>query len=608
VKNEKKEKLANWILTIVLFALILPWSGIISRLASSVKEQMSKPFISQELFNQKWSEVRAIFDQAESKGKDYAALDYARGIIKISLIQDNLELKYRFDPWQAEILSHWRDNYSTLREWIKEKEPTRGIISTMALSRAMAQAQQEVGMNGAIYDIVTKARITKFLKWLFLFAWPLSLFPILLLYIRRCQIREISFKELVILNPLKFLGCWIFGLIGLMMSYPGNDMAGLKRYLKLKNAYTRDKGWRYWLNKDEEAKLWQQARMPLERFDQKVQQTLAYSRIVAFVSSLFIWIFITPFRAAAQTKKDQPEISSTVTQEEKQKKNSVIAEILGIENFKLGGVVQLKAVAPTTKPLSWGNTSWGKRVTLDLRGKILRRGNFQLNYTGKADLTKTDPMLPYASIEVVPGLNFVDKICLGRIFDPAYQSLSPSLIQTIEFPYHVGFPTDVGISVAGRVGQISWTLARIDGNGGLLLWKDPNRAKDLAVNLTWSPKSFLGLDAFKWRAVYRGGDQVSNGKRFILGIDLFLTKGKVTAEAGLIAHREGAKNLDGGWLLGFATFGKWRPLLQYDYQIGRGGRLTAGLNFLVDKMHRIQLNFEKSLMGNVWRAQYQVGF
>ncbi len=604
MKNERKERFANWLFTIVLFGLILPWSGIITRLVSNVRQEMSKPFISQELFDQKWGEVQAIFDQAKSNGKEYVALDHARGAIKIDLIQTDLEYKYRFDPRQAMILSHWKDNYGMLREMIKERDRITGGASMFALTQAIVQAREEAGMNGLIYEILTKARIVKLLKWLFLFAWPVSLSLILLLYFRRCQIREISFKELVVLSPLKFLGCWIFGLIGLMMNYPGNDMAGLKRYLKLKNAYTRDKGWGYWLSKEEEAKLWQQARMPLERFDQRVQQTLTYSRVAAFVSSLFIWIFIAPFRSlAGQAQKEQPVATTKVTAEEEQKKKSIIAEILGIENFQLGGVVQLKAMATTGKDLSWG-----KRVALDGKGKIVTWGKFQLKYAGKVDLTKIDPSLPYASLEVMPGVDFIDKVCMGRVFDIAFQGLPPHLMTTIEFPYHVGFPTDVGISVAGHIGQFNWALARFDGNGGLLLWKDPNKTKDLVANLTWAPNSFLGLKIFKWRTVYRGGDLVSDGKRFILGSDISLTRGKVTAEAGLILHREGVKNLDGGWLLGFATFGKWQPLFQYDYQNEKGGRLTGGLNFLVDKTRRIQLNIEKTLINTIVRVQYQVGF
>lgn len=604
MKTEKKERFANWVFTIVLLGLILPWSEIITRLTISVKEQMSKSFISQELFDQKWKEVLGIFEQAKEKSKEFAALDYARGITRIAMIQGDLEFNYRFDPRQAMIISKWKDNYGLLREKIKERDRITGVISASTLMQAMSQAQEEAGMNGLIYEVLTKARVIKFLKWLFLFAWPVSLFPVLLLYFRRCQIREISFKELAVLSPLKLLGCWIFGLIGLMMNYPGNDMAGLKRYLKLKNAYTRDKGWGYWLNKEEEAKLWQQARMPLERFDQRVQQTLVYSRVVAFVSSLFIWIFIAPFRSlAGQAQRDQSVATAKVTPEEEQKKKSVIAEIFGIDNFKLGGVVQLKAMATAGKDLSWG-----KRVTLDGKGKIITWRKFQLKYAGKVDLTKTDPTLPYASLEVIPGVDFIDKVCLGRVFDISLQGLPPHLMTTIEFPYHVGFPTDVGISVAGHIGQLNWSLARFDGNGGLLLWKDPNKAKDLVANLTWAPKSFLGLKAFKWRTVYRGGDEVSDGKRLILGSDISLTRGKLTAEAGLFLHREGAKNLDGGWLLGFATFGKWQPLFQYDYQNGKGWRLTGGLNFLVDKNHRIQLNIEKTLINTIMRAQYQVGF
>lgn len=591
MKNQKKERLANWIFVIVLFYFVLPWSGIITRLASSVKTQLSKPFISQELFGQKWGEVRAIFDQAKNKGKEYAALDYARGILNIHLIQADMESKYRFDPLQTTIIERWKSSYGLFQERIKEREPSYGGFSGLALTHAMAQARQEAGMSNAFEGILTKARLAKFLKWLFLFAWPFSLPLILLLYVRRCQIREISLKELVILSPLKFLGCVVFGLIGLMINFPGNDMAGFRRYLKLKNAYMREKGWGYWLNRNEEVILWQQARMPLERFDHRVQQVLVYSRIVAFLSSLLMWIFIAPFRSMAQTPKEQPAVTA-----------KIIPELFSLSNFQLGGVVQLKTT------VSGKEISWSKRVALDVKGKILSWGKFHLNYAGKTDLTKTDPTLPYASIEVVPGVSFIDKICLGRIFDPAYQGLPPHLMQTIEFLYHTGFPTDVGISVAGHSGQFTWTLARFDGDGGLLIWKDSNKTKDLAANLIWSPKSFFGSNVFKWRTVYRGGDQTPNGKRFILGTDLSLSKGKLTTEAGLVMHREGAKNLDGGWLLGFATFEKWRPLLQYDFQVGKGGRLIAGLNFLIDKVRRIQFNVEKTALGTIFRAQYQVGF
>jgi len=327
------------VFTIVLLALILPWSGIITRLISSVKEQMHKPFISQELFDQKWSEVRAVFNQAKSKGKEYAAMDYARGITRIALIQADLESKYRFDSRQAMILSGWKDNYGQLREMIKEGDRSTGGASIVAITQAIGQAREEMGMNGLISTVVTKARIIKFLKWFFLFAWPVSLIPILLLYFRRCQIREISFKELVILNPLKFLGCWIFGLIGLLMNFPGNDMAGLKRYLKLKNAYTRDKGWGHWLSEEEEAKLWQQARMPLERFDQRVQQTLAYSRVAAFVSSLFIWIFIIPFRSLAGQAQNDTTIVKLNTSTTGGKQNLTLAMLeLG---SKSGGLIML---------------------------------------------------------------------------------------------------------------------------------------------------------------------------------------------------------------------------------------------------------------------------
>ena len=172
MKNQKQERIANWVFVVVLFYLILPWSGIISRLASNVKEQMSKPFISQELFDQKWGEVRAIFDQAKSKGKEYAALDHARGITKIYLIQSDLESKYRLDPRQAIILSRWKESYGTLREQIKERHlgTIRGEYSVYALTQAMNQARQEAGMNGIMDDVITKARLIKLLKWLFLFA------------------------------------------------------------------------------------------------------------------------------------------------------------------------------------------------------------------------------------------------------------------------------------------------------------------------------------------------------------------------------------------------------------------------------------------------------
>jgi len=606
MKKVNQEKLANWIFTIVLLGLILPWSGIVNRLVSSVKEQMAKPIIEDRLFEERWAEVRSIYDQAESKMKDknYTAMDYARGFTRLYVLKTDLETKYRFDPRQSLISERWTTNYGPLREQIKERD-FGGTPSMLALNNAMNQARQEAGMvDGLINDPAFTAKVAKFFKWMFLFAWPISLIPILLLYIRRCQIRKISFKEMVILSPIKFFGFWIFGIIGLMANFP-NDTAGLRRYLRLKSAYMRtreEKSW--WLNEQEEAMLWQRAKMPLERFDQRVQQTLVYSRVAAFVSSLFLWVFIAPFRALAQAPKEQPVATAKVSPEI-QKQKRLAFELFNITNFQqIGGLVQVKALAKTEQ-----NLSWGKRLQLSAVGNIFTWGKSRMGYAGKADFSSTNPVLPYASIEIVPGSGLIDKVCLGRIFDPAYQWYSPGAMQSIESPYFVGYPTDVGISVAGHFGQITWALARVDGNGGLLLWEDPNKTKDFSGSLTWTPKSLFGLDAFKWRTVYRGGDRVSDGKRFILGNDVSLTKGKFVAEAGWIVHREGTKNLDGGWVLGFVTIdNKWRPLVQFDNQVGKGNRLTVGLNFLVDKTRRIQLNVEKTKLGTTLRAQLQATF
>lgn len=566
---------------------------------------MAKPIIEDRLFEEKWAEVRSIYDQAANKIKDknYVAMDYARGIARIHVLKTGMESKYRLDPRQAMIFEKWTTGYGPLREQIKERD-FGGTPSVLALNVAMDQARKETGMaDGLIYDPAFIARVVKFFKWMFLFAWPMSLIPLLLLYIRRCQIRKISFKEIVILSPIKFFGFWIFGIFGLMANFP-NDTAGLRRYLRIKNAYMRtreEKSW--WLSKEEETRLWQQARMPLERFDERLHQTLVYSRAMAFVSSLFIWVFVAPFRALAQAPKEQP-IATAKVAPELQKQKKLAFELFNLTNFQqIGGLVQVKTLATTKQDLSWG-----KRIQVNATGNILSWGKFRIGYAGKADFSKTDPALPYASIEIVPGTGLIDKACLGRIFDPAYQWYSPGAMQAIESPYCIGYPTDVGVSVAGHFGEFSWALARVDGNGGLLLWKDPNKTKDLSGNLTWNSKSFLGLDAFKWRLVYRGGDRVSDGKRFILGNDVSLVKGKFVVEAGWITHREGTKNLDGGWMLGFVTFGKWRPLIQFDNQVEKGNRLTVGLNFLVDKAKRIQLNLEKTALGTSLRAQLQATF
>jgi hypothetical protein len=163
--------------------------------------------------------------------------------------------------------------------------------------QAQAKVMDELGFKPSIQ--ITGKTFAAFFKWLFLFAGPLSCFLAFFLFVFLFQVRGYSLKETLLTSPREFLQNVVFWPFALLANYPEGDVGLLKRYLKLKTAYTVNKPWGYRLSKSEEEILWKEARLPLERFNQGVQQTLVYSRVAAFVSSVFIWLFVAPFHSKA---------------------------------------------------------------------------------------------------------------------------------------------------------------------------------------------------------------------------------------------------------------------------------------------------------------------
>lgn len=609
MKTDKKNTLDLLIFWVALLVLIVPWLSLIGNLKEHREQKAAKLLLSAETFNQHTKEVDAFFRAAKEKGDSYSVEDFQWGIYKLWTLERELCKNYRLTSWQGDIAASWKSSYSNqFLGPLKERMVRKGISIGMAINQAQNKVLREGGYKGLFEGFITKAVVLKFIEWLFLFAWPISILLALFLYIYRCQIsNDISFKELVFSSPLEFLGFLIFWPMGLMFKYPEGEFGLYKRYLKLKSHYLLDKEWGHWLSKQEEQILWQQARAPIDKFDKGVKQTLVYSRAVAFASSLFIWIFVAPFqnlKLYAVSKGDAKIITKVSEREEKKKKSAI--KIFDIDNFKFGGLVQTKAVKKD------GELIWGKRAQLKGRGEIIKIKDFNLSYAWKADFSKDKPSLPMFNLEAsCPWIEFINRISFGRILDPSFQALPPHLSKTINLSYYSSLPTDVGICISGNVGkQLKCNLAALNGNG-FFDWQDDNKAKDVSANLIWSiskDKLILGIDSLRLRTVYRSGKQ-SNGNRLIWGNDFSLKKGIFTAEGGYILKREGEQNKDCKWLLVFATIdGKWQFLLQWEYQNGKGWRLTSGLNFIIDRNRRFQINFEKTPINSSLLFQYQITF
>jgi len=296
--RDSKEKLGLGIFMALLFLLIIPWPNLIRQARENYQKEAAKPGLPELILQQSEERVNQIFQVGKQKGDSYGPEDFQRGILTLVQLQQELTEKYRLSNFQAVIIERWRDSYTnTFLIPLKEKMFCRGRLFGLEMGQAQAKVMNEQGYKPPIQ--FTRRTLVAFFRWLFLFAGPLSCLLSFFFFIFLFRARQYSLKEVLLTSPREFLLNVAFWPVALLTNYPDGDIGLLKRYLKLKTAYTVNKPWGYRLSEAEENALWKEARSPFEKFDRGIQQTLVYSRAAAFLSSMFIWLFTAPFHSKA---------------------------------------------------------------------------------------------------------------------------------------------------------------------------------------------------------------------------------------------------------------------------------------------------------------------
>lgn len=294
----KKERLGLWFFWVILLVLIVPWLRIGARIQTNLREEMAKPFLPTEEFDRAVSQCQMIMKEDEKKLKAgaYSPKDFHQAIYTLFRLESGLCERFNVPADRKGVLESWRTNYgNTFFKQLYDKIIEEKQLPGFVMEKARQEVWQENGIKGALEGKITFTHFVKLLKWLFLFAWPISSVLAFFFFVYRCQIRGFSFKEIFLTSPFQVMGYSIFWLAGLAVNYPEGNLGATRRYFRLKAQYMRGREWGYKLSQQEEQILWQRAYAPVNKFNRSVEQTLAYSRVMAFISSLFIWLFVTPF-------------------------------------------------------------------------------------------------------------------------------------------------------------------------------------------------------------------------------------------------------------------------------------------------------------------------
>ncbi|HOX21646.1 MAG TPA: hypothetical protein PKZ02_01555 [Candidatus Paceibacterota bacterium] len=331
-----KEGVGLWVFSVLVLLFVIPWPNLIHRIRENYQREMAKPVLSEIVFRQSMEAANQIFREGKEKGDSYGPEDFQRGILAIVRLQKELTEKYQTLRFSAAIE---RLNSSYGEQFLiplREKMFGQGLFGP-EMVQAQAKVMDELGLKPPIQ--IAGKTFAAFFKWLFLFAGPVSCFLAFFLFVFLFQVRGYSLKEALLTSPREFLLNIVFWPFALLANYPEGDVGLLKRYLKLKTAYTVNKPWGYRLSKSEEEILWKEARLPLERFDKKVQQTLAYSRVAALLSSIFIWLFVAPFHSKAHAAQNDTVIVKLNTSSVGDKQTLSLAMLYMAQ--KSGGLVML---------------------------------------------------------------------------------------------------------------------------------------------------------------------------------------------------------------------------------------------------------------------------
>jgi hypothetical protein len=432
------------------------------------------------------------------------------------------------------------------------------------------EAKKETGfVEPVAFDSVNLGPALRgLLVWL-LKAWFVGFCLAPFVYISRCWQREESAKELILMQPFDFLKNMILWPFGLMFGYPDGTFGVAREYHRLKNDYVCGKEWHYRLSKEEEQVLWQQARQRICRFDAGVARVVSYSKTVAFVSTLLIWV-LSPFKKGFCTsaQKETAPVTKTVTKAE------------------LSGFAQLV----------WDGKGFVVPFAiLKLQGNLGEKIGYKLEYNAaKNDLR-----------EAWFNWRFADcfNIKAGQSFMLFTQSPPPNNWWLVEYPDASDLISDfdIGVIAHGDAGMLSYMAGLINGNGRKA---DNNKAKDVYARLTFQP-----LKEFLFGAVYQNGKQ-PDGLRTKYGFHAEADLSRLHILAEYFEEHQSTKKR-GFYVLGFLNISeRLQALAQYD-SLDDGSRkenFTLGLRYAPVQDFLLRLNHVFSNAGNRFLASTQFSF
>jgi len=575
-----REKMRNgrislWIFWVLFLTLAFTWLGV-GKFVNKCLHQPPKPTLTDQQKAQYFEEVDKILNEVKNKGESLTPKDFFLYQHSLYNIEREVGKYWNAPPTLLRLTMNLAPYYKSLERKIIKQGQSPGFV----MSQAQIEAWKEVDFKGTSPDVFTAENIKKLFLW-FLKLWFVVFALVPLIYFHRCQTRYESFKELVLVQPLSFFGYMVFWPVGLGFDYPDGTVGIAWKYHKLREKYISERGWRYKPTKEEEQMLWQQAKGGVEKFDLGVKKAFAYSRAMAYVSTLIIWV-LSPLHQRvllAEEVKEEKEATKVVKKEEKPEFSGFLQFMYEYSEDKNTFVVPLAVFC--------------------LNGKLSEN----INWKFEADAAKKE----LRDLWVYLALDDWVKVKAGKWFACFTAAPPPNEWYLAEYPETTDLATIYGVGVVadGDVGPFRYYLGFLNGNGKEL--GDNNRNKDVYFNLAFKP-----LENFSIGTAYQKGRQ-PEGMREKFGshikVDIPELNLKFLSE---YMYEKTSDVVKRGWY----ALGVWKPwesfefVCQYDRfrePQNKQKSLTLGINHFIGDL-KLQFNYVFSNLGNKLFAKAQVSF
>ncbi|MCK4497388.1 MAG: hypothetical protein KAU24_04275 [Candidatus Aenigmarchaeota archaeon] len=571
----KKERIALWVFWVLFLTLTFTWLGV-GKFVNRCLHQPPKPALTEQQKAQYFEEAEKIFSAVKEKGKNLTPKDFFLYQHSLYNIERGVGKYWNAPPTLLRLTMNLAPYYKSLERKIIKQGQSPGFV----MSQAQIEAWKEVGFKGAAPNVFTTENVKKVLLWLLKFGFIVFIL-VPLIYYYRCQERGESFKELILVQPWSFFAYMVFWPVGLGFDYPDGTVGVVWKYHKLREKYISEREWKYKLTKEEEQMLWQHAKGRIEKFDLGVAKAFAYSRTMAYVSTLIIWV-LSPLHQKGLLMAGEVKEEKAATK--------VVKE----EKLDFSGFLQFKYENSQGK-----DTFSVPMVVVSLKGDLTENISWKL----EADVVNKkmrDLWLYFAFDDWL-------KIKTGKWFACFTAASPPDKWYLIEYPKPVSLATIYGVGVVadGDVGPIKYYIGILNGNGAES--SDNNRDKDVYFNLAFKP-----LEKFSIGTAYQEGRQ-PEGMREKFGSHIKVDIPELNLK---FLSEYMYEKMDGVVKRGWYALGIWKPwesfefVCQYDRfrePQNKQKSLTLGINHFVGDL-KLQLNYVFSNLGNKLLAKAQVSF